>query len=599
MENKGHSSTQRVPQKLKIFTNYPQAIKKFLKEDGPYEIIFSQDSKQEIFFFVDKEKKHFDFQLHFSSKGPFRHLNLPLTKRNIKTVVDHFFTPIHKDLEQKDTISEKKNKNSIQSHRKKIKNINKLIEQIKKKNLTTRDINSFLSRNELFILLSNKLNSIQDFPNTLLNLKTFKGYESCQLLIHEKGKPTVDNFIFTKHHGLSSSKDPVKNFNSIYNIIKKSKNKLFDQSQILQSDLRILGTFLAKEFYLKTHNIIFIISRHDFLLPSQNELDYFNQIAELLSPIFTALLLKDKVETKIKIFELLFKNLPWPLAIADKKNKIIFQNQLFIKEKPTGPNLELKNKIIELSFENKLISLHDKNEFIATDIYHFQRVILLGELLNTLQHELSNPLFGLKLTSDLFADEIENHEIKQILAGISHSSDRCQTIIKNFSLLYQGENTYSEVDIKKLIKEASTLTKSETKGIQKEIIYMEDISKKDYYLFTNPTWLTQIIFNFIINSAQAIKTLQEALRNHKISIICKGIGRYKILISIADTGPGIRNEHSNKIFSPFFTTKINGTGLGLTICNNLAKKLNAKIFFKNNDPLPGATFSLELPIKSN
>ena len=125
------------------------------------------------------------------------------------------------------------------------------------------------------------------------------------------------------------------------------------------------------------------------------------------------------------------------------------------------------------------------------------------------------------------------------------------------------------------------------------------MSKEDFTIKTNPTWLAQIIFNFIINSAQAIRLSTPALANQKITITVTN--QYLdtqsfLVISVTDTGPGIQKELIEKIFQPFITTKKEGTGLGLSICNYLTTKLGGKIFFSNNIPLPGATFSIELPM---
>ena len=72
---------------------------------------------------------------------------------------------------------------------------------------------------------------------------------------------------------------------------------------------------------------------------------------------------------------------------------------------------------------------------------------------------------------------------------------------------------------------------------------------------------------------------------------------YTVQIDIIDDGPGVPEHLLSTIFNPFFTTKTAGTGLGLSICQNLAKKLETHIVFKNNSPFPGATFSIDLPLR--
>jgi C4-dicarboxylate-specific signal transduction histidine kinase len=120
-------------------------------------------------------------------------------------------------------------------------------------------------------------------------------------------------------------------------------------------------------------------------------------------------------------------------------------------------------------------------------------------------------------------------------------------------------------------------------------------SSEQLSLETNSTCLTQIIFNLIINAAQAIKSANA--RVNKNSIIIKLIkSDDSLTIAVVDDGPGVKTECENSIFEPFFTTKDSGTGLGLSICQNLARQLGSKIDFQNNSPFAGATFSISLPI---
>src|SRR6478609_6452953 len=110
------------------------------------------------------------------------------------------------------------------------------------------------------------------------------------------------------------------------------------------------------------------------------------------------------------------------------------------------------NKKVQGAFS---IDLYDSDELrhYAFDLFHFQRISLLGELLNTLRHELSNPLFGLKLGSQLFNMMEVNEDSKDIMKEIEKNINRCQIIIENFSNLYQVQNETKPITIKKIIDE--------------------------------------------------------------------------------------------------------------------------------------------------
>lgn len=443
--------------------------------------------------------------------------------------------------------------------------------------------------NDLRKLLIN-VDEIKGLPEFILKLNIFSQFECCHILVHEKGKPLGQNFFYRFKEEECVKSIPVSSFNNIYSLIKKSKNKIFNQSITLKDDLDLVGNFLAKEIDLKNHNVVFLISRNSFLPPSEEEQSDFFLLCNFLSPLLNRLLDKEKNDFKKDVLIKSLKNFPEKIFVKDH-NRLIFTNdksasnleELNLMSFPLGGNDGLTMELSNIS-----------KDTISTEIYHSQRIALLGELLNTLQHELSNPLFGLNLTSSLLKSETKNEEVIDTLNDICQNAIRSQTIIKNFSNLYNDQQELKSFNIVNLIEEAITLTKSESKEIKKEIKCVNFEKENGLYIVSNPTYLTQIIFNLIINASQAIKAFGPSPNKHHINITIENTNN-SILVSVADDGPGIKDDLINDIFRPFFTTKDSGTGLGLSICKNLAHQLHAEINFKNNSPLPGATFSLNLP----
>jgi len=395
-----------------------------------------------------------------------------------------------------------------------------------------------------------KKETIGNFPQLILRKKEFRSYSIAQIIIHERGQQEVVSYHSAPGQQSTKLHFSVASFNNIFNVVKKSKNKLFNQSQVFPENTAILGSFLAKEFELSGHRIIFIMSRNDFIPTDYEEQKYFTDFSATLRHFFNILLLQER---KIARGRRMVRSSKWVTSILEKQQQ----------------------------------------ENTTPDILHFQRITLLGDLLNTLKHELSNPLFGLKLMADVMQEEAEDVEACDALKDIVGACDRCHDIIKNFSIIYKDSNETEEVDLEKLIKEVMTLTKSETRGIAKKFIIQNEI--KVALVRTNITWITQILFNMILNSAQAIKNHTNDLINHLISVeVAIPTNSKDLQISVSDTGPGIDQEIIDRVFEPFFTTKPTGSGLGLTICKSLAAKLNSKIVCRNNYPARGATFSIKL-----
>ena len=433
--------------------------------------------------------------------------------------------------------------------------------------------------------------TIQELSERILQLTPFRQFEACHILVHEKGKPVGQNYSFD-HAMLGNFKGiTIQSFNALFNLIKKSKNKIFTQSLTLKDDLDVVGNFLGKDIDLKNYSVICLISRNSFLSPSVEEQENFNLMTSLLPPLLNKILSSEKNNHTLNLLIKALKMFPEKITIRDSL-RIIFTNDLTSMPSASTTTTFALDSTNLLSLE---LTTGSKDQ-ITAEIFHSQRVALLGELLNTLQHELSNPLFGLSLTASLLQKDAKSQESQSILGEIGQNAKRSQTIIKNFSHLYSDLPESKKIQLYHLVEEIITLTKSETREIKKEIEAIGFSKDQDLEIFTNPTYLGQIIFNLIINAAQAIKTSSESVSQNLIRI--KMIKKHQLVeISIMDNGPGVPSHLINNIFSPFFTTKISGTGLGLSICQNLAKKLHSSLSFKNNSPFPGATFSIDLPLE--
>ena len=224
------------------------------------------------------------------------------------------------------------------------------------------------------------------------------------------------------------------------------------------------------------------------------------------------------------------------------------------------------------------------------DLFHFQRISLLGELLNTLRHELSNPLFGLKLSSQIFSTLDVNADDKELMAEIEKNVDRCQSIIENFSNLYQIQPDNHPVALKKMIDESLVLAKSEIREVSKKINYHNGTEL--IQLNVPLIFVVQVLFNLIVNSAQAMRSQsQRAELSLNISII-----ENHVIIDISDNGPGIQEDKLINLFKPFFTTKSQGTGLGLVLSRNLTQRMGGNLEYVVNPNHKGACFRVSLPI---
>ena len=104
--------------------------------------------------------------------------------------------------------------------------------------------------------------------------------------------------------------------------------------------------------------------------------------------------------------------------------------------------------------------------------------------------------------------------------------------------------------------------------------------------------LQQVILNLILNAVEAMSCIDEAPRELRISTTGKATGA--ILVAVRDSGPGLDPTNINRLFDPFYTTKPEGIGMGLAICNSIIEAHGGRLWAGANEPR-GAVFQFTLP----
>lgn len=435
--------------------------------------------------------------------------------------------------------------------------------------------------------ISSESHSLKGLVEKILEIPFLQNFQSSMIVLHLKGQTKAElmgtMWRSEKVHALIEIKD----FNIFFNSIRKSKIKSFSTDDCEKVNLPFNGSFLAKEVISKKYSLITIVSRHDFLSYSQEEIELYETCIYLLQPHFERLIDQEFSDKKISELRICLKDFPLPLRIIDNQSGSVFINDLYRNELQDQDIFF--NKKIKGSFS---LDLYDSDELrhYAFDLFHFQRISLLGELLNTLRHELSNPLFGLKLSSQIFNTLDINPDDKSFMQEIEKNVDRCQSIIENFSNLYQIQPETKPILLKKMIDESLVLAKSEIREVTKKITYDDECEK--IILNVPLIFVVQILFNLIVNAAQAMRGQSERA-TLGISV---SIHDSNVLIDVQDNGPGIPEDKCINLFKPFFTTKLQGTGLGLVLSRNLTIKMGGNLEYLPNKNEKGAQFRLTLPL---
>lgn len=238
------------------------------------------------------------------------------------------------------------------------------------------------------------------------------------------------------------------------------------------------------------------------------------------------------------------------------------------------------------TLRNRLQKEFEERHRIQNELSRLDRLNIVGQMAATVAHEIRNPMTVVMGYIQLMAGK--NKKSSDEYALITEELKRVNHIIEEFlSLARIKEAPKSPTQLNDIIQSTYPLIYAESvnKGIEVSLDLQPDLP----LLFADEKELKQVILNLACNSIDVMDssgTLRIATRYSK--------GEDDIYLSISDTGCGIAQENLDKIFSPFFTTKQNGTGLGLCVCKNIIERHNGTISV-NSKLGQGSTLTVRLP----
>lgn len=221
------------------------------------------------------------------------------------------------------------------------------------------------------------------------------------------------------------------------------------------------------------------------------------------------------------------------------------------------------------------------------------RLASIGEIASTLAHELNQPLMALSnfaIAARALAAQGSSDMLADALNEIVGQSTRASEIVKRVRTFINPQRAlYEKVSILTIISHAETLLKPELQRNGASL----SISPSDCRALVrgDQVLLEQVIVNLIHNAVQAICHLPTQYRCIELAVEHTGQG---VRLTVSDQGPGIPIERLDQVFTPFYTSKPNGLGLGLSICRTIVEAHGGTITAENG-PDRGTAFSVTLP----
>jgi C4-dicarboxylate-specific signal transduction histidine kinase len=233
-----------------------------------------------------------------------------------------------------------------------------------------------------------------------------------------------------------------------------------------------------------------------------------------------------------------------------------------------------------------------------SDLAHVSRVTTMGELTASLAHEVNQPIAAAVTDANtclrwLNRDQPDLEEAREAASRTVKDATRAAEIISRTRLLFKkGTPQWELVDVNDTIRDMVALMRSE---IARHSISVRTELAEDIPPITGDrVQLQQVLMNLIINGIDAMKGVDGP---RELAINSQRAENEQILISISDTGVGLPAQQSDQIFNAFFTTKPNGTGMGLRISRSIVESHGGRLWATDNSPR-GASFHLAVPIQA-
>jgi signal transduction histidine kinase len=253
--------------------------------------------------------------------------------------------------------------------------------------------------------------------------------------------------------------------------------------------------------------------------------------------------------------------------------------------------------IIGLLYEHRRRRVAEVQSFQRmSELAHLNRLATAGELSASIAHEVKQPLAAMVAQSGAamrwLGQKTPNlTEARAALGKIQVAGDRASQVVENLRSMFRKESSERRpLDVNSLIENVLGLTRREAQkqGVEVQVSLFEGPMPETS---GDQAQLEQVFLNLIMNAIEAMGSSTSDVRTLEIKSAASDTG--DVLVTVADSGPGVPVEKFDKIFDAFFTTKPEGMGMGLSICRSIVDAHGGRLWASRGDR--GLTFYVWLP----
>ena len=271
-------------------------------------------------------------------------------------------------------------------------------------------------------------------------------------------------------------------------------------------------------------------------------------------------------------------------------------------------NIDRKDEIgqLALAFNTMLEELaaareREASEQVRTvtmqaELERAARFTAMGELAASIAHEINQPLAAIVNNASAGLRWLNNRppnldEVRLVLGRLVNDGGRCSEIIAGIrAMLKKGSQSRAEIDLNELICGVKNLMQSqlETRGVLIQTQLADDLPR----VMADRVQLQQVFLNLFVNAAEAMACISD--RERVVNVRSERYDGEGALIAVQDSEIGIDTAHAGRIFDAFFTTKSEGMGMGLSICQSIVQSHGGRMMVSPGNP-HGSVFCVILP----
>ena len=271
-------------------------------------------------------------------------------------------------------------------------------------------------------------------------------------------------------------------------------------------------------------------------------------------------------------------------------------------------NIDRKDEIgqLALAFNTMLEELaaarereaseHVRTVTMQAELERAARFTAMGELAASIAHEINQPLAAIVNNASAGLRWLNNRppnldEVRLVLGRLVNDGGRCSEIIAGIrAMLKKGSQSRAEIDLNELICGVKNLVQSqlETRGVLIQTQLADDLPR----VMADRVQLQQVFLNLFVNAAEAMACISD--RERVVNVRSERYDGEGALIAVQDSGIGIDTAHAGRIFDAFFTTKSEGMGMGLSICQSIVQSHGGRMMVSPGNP-HGSVFCVILP----